>query len=258
MPWKHTNGDRMTDLTVTVLGSSGSYAAPDNPCTGFLVQSRGTVVLYDCGPGTTGPLQRAIDLGALTAIVISHCHPDHWLELPVLRNVFTWFVPRSGIPVYGTARTAEMDAAVTVAVPGAPSPFQWTVIDASARLTIGDQQWAFDRTDHPVETLAARVTAGAASVMFTSDSGPGWSFDEFGRDVDAAFCDASHLSGLEGQGIPHLSAREAAVRAEAAGAKRLVLTHLIPGSDAEAHRDEAVAAYGGPVDVALTGSVFEF
>jgi ribonuclease BN (tRNA processing enzyme) len=248
----------MTDLTVTVLGSSGSYAAADNPCTGFLVQSRDAVVLFDCGPGTAGPLQRAIDLADLTAIVISHCHPDHWLELPVLRNVFTWFVPRSGIPVYGTARTAEMEEAVAVAVPGAPSPFDWTVIDSSDRVTISDQQWTFDRTDHPVETLAARVESGEVSVMFTSDSGPGWTFDEFGRDVDAAICDASHLAVLEGQGIPHMSAREAAVRAEAAGARRLVLTHLIPGSDAEAHRAEAAAAYGGPVDVAHSGSVFEF
>ncbi|MEZ5244639.1 MAG: MBL fold metallo-hydrolase [Acidimicrobiales bacterium] len=248
----------MTALTVTVLGSSGSYAAADNPCTGFLVQSRDAAVLYDCGPGTTGPLQKAIDLVDLTAIVISHCHPDHWLELPVLRNVFTWFVPRSGLPVYGTARTAEMDAAVAVPVAGVPSPFDWTVIDSSARLTIADQRWTFDRTDHPVETLAARVESAGTSVMFSSDTGPEWDFDEFGRDADAAFCDASHLCGFEGQGIPHLSAREAAMRAEAAGAKRLVLTHLIPGSDAEAHRDEAAAAYGGPVDVALPGSVFEF
>lgn len=248
----------MTGLTVTVLGSSGSYAAPDNPCTGFLVRSRRASVLYDCGPGTTGPLQRSLDLSDLTAIVVSHCHPDHWLELPVLRNVFTWFVPRSGIPVYGTARTAEMDEAVTVRVPGAPSPFDWTVVDASARVTIADQQWTFDRTDHPVETLAARVASDDAVVMFTSDTGPGWRFDEFGHGVDAAFCDASHLSGLEGQGIPHLSAREAAVRARAAGAARLVLTHLVPGSDPEAHRDEAAAAYGGPVDVAAPGAVFAF
>lgn len=248
----------MTDLTITVLGSSGSYAAPGNPCTGFLVQSPAAAVLYDCGPGTTGPLQEAIGLEDLRAIIVSHCHPDHWLELPVLRNVFTWFVPRSGIPVYGTARTAEMDDAVTIKVLGAPSPFDWTVIDAASVVTVGDQRWTFDRTDHPVETLAARVVSGDASVVFTSDSGPGWHFDDFGAGADGAFCDASHLAGHEDLGIPHMSAREAAQRATAAGVGRLVLTHLIPGSDPEAHRAEAEAAYGGPVDVALPGCVFEF
>ena len=252
------SGDPMTEITVTVLGSSGSYAAADNPCTGFLVRSPGALVLYDCGPGTTGPLQRHADLADIDAIVISHCHPDHWLELPVLRNVFTWFVPRTDIPVYGTARTAAMDEAVTVPVDGVPRPFEWTIIDESASVVIGDQSWTFDRTDHPVETLAARIAVGASSVLFTSDSGPGWSFETFGRDVDGAFCDASHLADLENQGIPHMSAREAATRAEDAGVRHLVLTHLIPGSDPVAHRDEAAGAYGGPVDVARPGSVFEF
>lgn len=244
-------------MKVTVLGSSGSYAAPDNPCTGFLVESADAAVLFDCGPGTTGPLQAALDLNDLTAVVISHCHPDHWLELPVLRNVFTWFTPRTGIPVYGTDETCRMDDAVTVRAPGAPTPFDWETIDETSKLDIGDQNWSFDRTDHPVETLAARVTVGDRSVLFTSDSGPDWTFEELGRDVDLAFCDASHLESHEDMGIPHMSAREAAVRAEAAGVRRLVLTHLIPGSDPAAHRDEALAAYGGPVDVARPGSVFE-
>jgi ribonuclease BN (tRNA processing enzyme) len=53
-----------------------------------------------------------------------------------------------------------------------------------------------------------------------------------------------------------MSAREAAVRARDAGVKRLVLTHLVPGSDPEAHRAEAEVAYGGPVEVALPGCTF--
>lgn len=247
----------MTAITVTVLGSSGSYASVDNPCTGFLVSSLGAQVLFDCGPGTTGPLQDAIGLEDLDAIVVSHCHPDHWLELPVLRNVFTWFHPRQGIPVYGTAETRRMDEAVTVRAPGAPSPFAWETIDSSSTIDIADQRWTFARTDHPVETLAARVQVGERAVLFTSDTGPDWSFDDFGRDVDVAFCDASHLEHYEGKGIPHMSAREAAARAETAGVRRLVLTHLVPGSDPAAHRAEARAAYGGPVDVALPGVVVE-
>lgn len=244
-------------ITVTVLGSSGSYAAPDNPCTGFVVASRGATVLFDCGPGTLGPLQAVTDVRDLTAVVISHCHPDHWLELPVLRNVFLWFQPRDDVPVYGPAEVRDMDEAVNVVVDGAPDPFTWTTIDPTTRITIGDQEWSFDVTDHPVETLAARVGVGERSVLFTSDTGPGWTFDSFGRAVDAVFCDASHLCDYEDQGIPHLSAREAAERARSAGVGRLVLTHLIPGSDPAAHRAEAATAYGGPIDVARPGTVIE-
>jgi ribonuclease BN (tRNA processing enzyme) len=247
----------MSALSVTVLGSSGSYASSENPCTGFVLRSAEAVVLFDCGPGTAGPLQEAVDLDEISAIVISHCHPDHWLELPVLRNVFIWFHPRSGIPVYGTARTREMERALRVEVPDGPTPFAWSTIDAESALSIGDQRWTFDRTDHPVETLAARVAVGDRTALFTSDTGPGWTFADFGSDVDIAFCDASHLVTEEDRGIPHMSAREAAQRAEAATVRRLVLTHLMPGSDPVAHRKEASAVYGGPIDVALAGSVFE-
>ncbi|MEZ5168190.1 MAG: MBL fold metallo-hydrolase [Acidimicrobiales bacterium] len=246
----------MSALEITVLGSSGSYASPTNGCTGFLVRSAGADVVFDCGPGTLGPLQAACDLLEVSAVILSHCHPDHWLELPVLRNVFTWFVPRTDVPVFGTAETRRMDQALHVRVPGAPDPFRWTEIDSTSRVEIGDQRWTFDRTDHPVETLAGRVDVADRTVVFTSDSGPGWSYDHFAPDVDLVLCDASHLSTFEHFGIPHMSARQAGAKARSAGARRLVVTHLVPGSDPSAHRDEAEAAYGGPVDVALPGCVF--
>lgn len=243
-------------FTVTVLGSSGSYAGPDNPCTGYLLRSPEANVLLDCGPGTLGPLQRAIDLDGLTAIVLTHSHPDHWLELPVLRNVFLYFFPRSGIPVFGTEQTGRLNAEVQV---GAHSPFSWVDIDASSDIVIGDQRWRFAEADHPVETLGPRVDCGGRSFAFTADSGPGWDYAPLSIDgpIDVAFSDASHLSSREGQGIPHMSAREAGVRAAEGGVRRLVITHLLPGSDPEAHRAEAEAAYGGPVEVALPGRTFE-
>ena len=242
-------------LTVTVLGCSGSYAAPGNPCTGYLVCSDGASVLLDCGPGTLGPLQEAMDLAELSAIVTTHCHPDHWLELPVIRNVFIWFVPRSGVPVYGTAETRAMDRAITVMRSGKSDPLAWTVIDASSDATIGDQRWRFALTDHPVETLAARVDAGGRSFAFSSDTGPGWDFRTLGEGIHVAMCDASHGREHEGEGIPHMSAREAAAAAAAARAERLVLTHLAPGCDPDAQLAEASAVFDGDVEVARPGLV---
>ena len=242
-------------LTVTVLGCSGSYAAPGNPCTGYLVRSDGASVLLDCGPGTLGPLQEAMDLAELSAIVTTHCHPDHWLELPVIRNVFIWFVPRSGVPVYGTAETRAMDRAITVMRSGKSDPLAWTVIDASSDVTIGDQRWSFALTDHPVETLAARVDAGGRSFAFSSDTGPGWDFRTLGEGIHVAMCDASHGREHEGEGIPHMSAREAAAAAAAARAERLVLTHLAPGCDPDAQLAEASAVFDGDVEVARPGLV---
>ena len=242
-------------LTVTVLGCSGSYAAPDNPCTGYLVRSDSAAVLLDCGPGTLGPLQEAIDLAEVSAIVATHCHPDHWLELPVIRNVFIWFVPRSDVPVYGTAETRAMDRAITVMRSGRTDPLAWTVIDPSSEVTIGDQRWSFALTDHPVETLAVRVDAGGRSFAFSSDTGPGWDFRSLGEGIHLAMCDASHSRDHEEEGIPHMSARQAARAAAVAGAGRLVLTHLAPGCDPDAQLAEASEVFDGEVDVARPGLV---
>ncbi len=245
-----------TNLRVTVLGSSGSYASTENPCTGFLLRSAGATVLLDCGPGTLGPLQDHINPAELTAIVLTHCHPDHWMELPVLRNVLTFFCPVEEMPVYGTAETRRMDDAVNVRHDTRADPIRWNVIDEHSSIRIGDQTWSFSLTDHSVETLATRVDVGSASFAFTSDTGPGWNVGELGSGIDLAICEASFLSPMEDLGIPHSSARQTGTSARHAGVKQLVLTHLPPGSDAPEHVAEAEQAFGAGVRLAEPGATF--
>ncbi len=242
-------------LTVTVLGCSGSYPAPGIPCTGYLVRSDAATVLLDCGSGTLGPLQEVANFADITAIVTTHCHPDHWLELPVIRNIFTWFIPRNAVPVYGTAETHQMDALFAPNKLERADPLRWTVIDASSQLQIGDQHWRFAQTDHTVETLAVRVEAGGRCFAFSSDTGPGWDFRSLGEGIHVAMCDASHGRDREGQGIPHMSARQAALAAGAADVERLVLTHIAPGNDPSEQHREASDAFSGPVEVARPGLV---
>ena len=100
-------------LSWTVLGCSGTYAAPDNACSGYLVRSGDTNVWVDCGPGTLANLQHHVPIPMVDAVVVSHVHPDHWLELPVLRNALKYGFGRSGVGLFGTAATrARLDALV--------------------------------------------------------------------------------------------------------------------------------------------------
>jgi ribonuclease BN (tRNA processing enzyme) len=242
------------NLRLTVLGCSGTYAGPGQACSGYLVEAAGTRVLLDAGPGTLGALQRHVALTDLDAVVVSHAHPDHWLELPVLRNALRYVIGRDDLPVFGTAGTRELTETV---VGGDLAPtFRWSTIDASAALEVGPLQLRFSRTDHPVETLAVRVDAGGRSLAYSADTGAAWSVAELGDGIDLFVCEAS-LTEAEEDRVQHLSAAQAGAMGAAAGVGRLVITHLVPGVEPEAQRTAAARHFGADVELAESGRTFE-
>mgnify|MGYP001815302138 CR=1 FL=1 len=215
-------------LAVTILGASGSFAGPGGACTGFLVQSPGANVWLDAGPGTLANLQRHIRIRDLTAIVLTHEHPDHWLELPVVYSAIRHYEHRSPVRVFGTAGTLALAEDLC---PALPEAFHWELIQDADTAVIGDQNWTFSRTDHYVETMAVRVDSHGRSMAFTADTGPGWSLAELGRGIDLAISESTFLSDTEHEGILHLSARQAGSLAVEAGVAELVLSHLAPGQE---------------------------
>ncbi len=242
-------------IALTVLGCSGTYAAPGGACTGYLLTADGTRVWLDCGPGTLGQVQRHVGLDDIDAVVVSHSHPDHWLELPVLRNAVKYGSGREGLPVYGTAETLEgLEALVRDGI--APT-FAWTTVDESSTVEVGPMRFTFSRTDHPVETLAVRVAdEDGRSLAYSADTGPDWGFDRFGAPVDLALCEATLPNDMEGA-APHLSGRQAGAMAKAAAVGRLVVTHAWPTHDPKERGAEAAAAFGGPVEVASIGARYD-
>ena len=234
-------------LSVTLLGCSGTYAGPGNACSGYLVRDDDTSVWVDCGPGTLANLQEHVSFDSLDAVVVSHHHPDHWLELPVFRNAVKYGSERTSVPVYGTSDLRHVCEAVVD--DGTEPTFEWHRIADGDVVGIGSLTFTFSRTDHPVETLAMRVDAGGRSLGYSSDTAPGWSLEALGPGLDLALCEATLLSHQEGM-APHMSGREAGASAARAGVGRLVITHLWPTSDPADHLREAAEAFGGPVEVA--------
>ncbi|HSL59395.1 MAG TPA: MBL fold metallo-hydrolase [Acidimicrobiales bacterium] len=237
-------------LTVTVLGCSGTYAAPGGACTGYLVRGGGVNLLLDCGPGVLGNLQQHLPLRELDAVVVTHEHPDHCTELGVLQNAWRYALGREGLRVLGTAGTLAKIEGLSSDGTVAPT-FAWSVVGDGARAELGGLTVTFSRTDHPVETLAVRIDdAEGRSLAFSADTGPAWSFDRLGPGIHLGLCEATFLAEREPEGISHLSARQAGAMSRNAGVERLVITHHWPGDDLDAHRAEAEAAFGGPVEVA--------
>jgi ribonuclease BN (tRNA processing enzyme) len=244
--------NEQSGLSVTVLGCSGTYAGPGGACSGYLLRTATTTIWMDCGAGSLANIQRHVPLLELDGIVVSHSHPDHWLELPVLLNAVRYGLdaPDLGLPLLWTARTAQHFAAV--AADPAPT-FAPRVIDERSTATIGDIDLSFSRTDHPVETLAIRADHEGRSVVYSADTGDDWRLASFGPDIgrtiDLAIVEAT-LEEPQQDVVQHLTASQAGRQAAEAGVASLLLTHLAPGSDPDARRADAARAYDGPIEVA--------
>lgn len=236
-----------------MLGASGSYAGPGAACTGFLIRSASANVWLDAGPGTLANLQNHVRLRDLSAIVLTHEHPDHWLEIPVVYSAVRHYERRKPVLVYGTAGTLALAEDLC---PALPEAFEWRLIADGDTASIGDQDWAFSRTDHYVETMGTRVDVGERSFAFTADTGPGWGLTRLGEGINLAISESTFLSDVEPEGILHLSARQAGSLAAEAGIERLVLSHLAPGQDADSHQREAEMAFGGPVVIATIDETY--
>jgi ribonuclease BN (tRNA processing enzyme) len=127
--------------------------------------------------------------------------------------------------------------------------FEWRPIDDGAHTEIGCLGLRFSRTDHPPPTYAVEVEGNRKRLVYTSDTGPGWSVSAFAPGADLVLSEATWLEDNKPAPI-HMSAKEAGTAAREAGARRLMLTHLWPRNDARHTVEEGSDAFGEAVTLA--------
>ncbi|MGZ6946345.1 MAG: MBL fold metallo-hydrolase [Acidimicrobiia bacterium] len=241
-------------MELTVLGCSGSYGAPPGgACSGYLLREGDTAIWMDCGNGTFPLLQQHIDPTELSAVVITHEHPDHCVDIYGLHVMLRYAAEQDGLPVFAPAG-AEQRLGGIVASWG--DTFEWTSIHDGDKARVGGVDLRFSLTDHPPPTYAVEASAGGRRLVYTADTGPEWSVDAFGAGADLVLSEASYLH----DNIPiaiHLSAHQAGLAAREARAHRLLLTHIWPQVDPEASVAEGSEAFGEPVTLAVPHLVTE-
>ena len=68
-------------MRLTILGKSPAWSDAGGACSGYLVEEGETTVVVDCGNGVFGKLRERVDYADVDAVVISHLHGDHVLDL---------------------------------------------------------------------------------------------------------------------------------------------------------------------------------
>jgi ribonuclease BN (tRNA processing enzyme) len=249
-------------VRLRVLGCSGGYPGPGNPCSGYLLEAAGQRVWVDAGGGTLAELQRHCSLADLDAVWISHLHPDHCTDLPLAYHVLAVGGVRGGrrLPVLGPSGwSRHMDAFVDTPG-GMATVFDVVELSDGERVSFAELAMVAMATVHGIETYGFRATVDGSTLAYSADSGPCEALRGLAESSDLFLCEAFLSPG--GPVEPHdgaisLTPEQAGWFAEAGGARRLVLTHLPPGADPARARSLAAASFGGEVELASMGRTFE-
>jgi ribonuclease BN (tRNA processing enzyme) len=220
-------------VKLTVVGSSPAWPNPGGAQSGYLVDDGEKRLLLDCGPGVLPRLRTSADgWPRVDAIAITHFHLDHWGDL----------VPWVWGLQFGPA--ADLDAPDLWVPHGGRETLarlgeelgQRDMFERAFRIFEYREGDAFTAAGHEVTPLRVlhyqmlafgfRVAQNGTVLAYSGDSGPTPALSELARDADLFLCEATLLApNPEGGTRGHLSAGEASEAFEAAGAKRLLLTH---------------------------------
>jgi ribonuclease BN (tRNA processing enzyme) len=263
-------------MRLTVLGKSPSWQDAGGACSGYLIEEGDTAVLVDCGNGVFAKLRERIDYVDVDAVVISHLHADHFLDLVPYSYALTYAPRQQPVPVDRWPGTDFPARPVLHVPPGArdvfrrvagawgnddliENAFELREYDAADQIEIGPIRVSFQPVPHFTETFAMSIssTNGSGRIVYGADCSPTDALAGFARDADLMLVEATlprpERTGMRG----HLTPEEAGGHAKGAGAKRLLLVHISDELDADWAHKEAAEAFGGPVEVAREGATFD-
>jgi ribonuclease BN (tRNA processing enzyme) len=264
-------------MRVTVLGKSPSWQDAGGACSGYLIEEGDTAVLMDCGNGVFSKLRRFVDYVDVDAVVISHLHADHFLDLVPFSYALTYAPRQQPVPVHRWPGTDNPAHPELYAPTGARDTFRRVVgawgnedlienafdlreYEPVDTVEVGPLRFSFAEVPHFVRTCAIQVTSslnGGGRLVYGADSAPAPALIDFAAGADLLMIEAT-LPRPEREGIRgHLTPGEAGEHGARAGVRRLVLTHMSDELDPHWARREAERSFGGPVDLAHEGAVYE-
>ncbi len=248
-------------MILTVLGSSGTYPRPGEACNGFLLQEAGSSIVLDFGTGCMANLLKTVDFTGITAVIISHMHVDHYLDLYPLYYALRFHLEKPwGLDLYTPPGALEtmgrvMGEDTRAYLDRVFTPHEMSVGES---YQVGPLQVECFPASHPVDAFCLRITGEDGRTLgYSGDTAPCPGLVAAALDADLFLCEATMINSFAEVAHGHLTSRDAGEAARDAGAERLVLTHIWPTFEREQSRGEATEAYGKPAELALQGMILD-
>jgi ribonuclease BN (tRNA processing enzyme) len=246
-------------MRLTVLGAGPAYTDREG-ATGacYHVTDAGTHVLLDLGQGSFPRIFPQVFPADLDAVVVSHLHPDHFIDLVPLRHFLRYeFEPPRRVRVLGPGELAARVDALH-----AEAGFTAQALDTER---LGEDPWQIGSLQvqghlvaHTEESYAIRVAAnGGPGLVYSGDCGRAEDIAPLVRPGDALLAEVSFGAGPVPRGVLHLDGPAVGRLATATRAGRVLLTHLQMGHDAGDTLASVRAAYDGPVTFVWPGTSIE-
>ncbi len=243
-------------MRLTVLGAGPSYTDREGASgAAYLVSTATTRVLLDLGQGSFPRIFPYLLPCDLDAVVVSHLHPDHFIDLVPLRHYLRYeFDPPRRVEVLGPRGLADRLDALW----GQPG-FADESLDIGplgpAPHRIGDLTLEPLRITHAGESYAMRLSQAddAPGLVYTGDSAQEDEVEPLVRPGDVLLAEAAFGPGPVPAGAMHLDGPAVGRLASATQPARVLLTHLQMGFDPEATVASVRDAYAGPVEFVWPG-----
>ncbi len=247
-----------------MLGKSPAWQDAGGACSSYLIEQDGHRLLLDCGNGAFGKLREACEFTAVDAVVISHLHADHFFDL----------VPYAYALAFSPKARETGARPLLHAPPGGRETFRrvtgtWEdeqLIERAfdvreyapaSELEVGPLRVRFHEVPHFIRTHAVQVRGAGGTFTYGADCAPNDEIVAFAEATDLLMLEAAiqqpeHV-GMRG----HLTPAEAGAHGRRAGARRLVLSHISADVDLGLAHAQAEEAFGGAVEIASEGAVYE-
>lgn len=257
-----------------MVGCSGSFPGPDSAASCYLLEAedadrpgRTWRIVVDLGSGSLGPLQRLVSLWDIDAVLISHLHPDHFMDLCGLYVARRYqpdaiavgqLAEPAPLPVYGPEQTADrvLQAYGPDAASELPTVYDVHELTDGGSFRIGPVTVTTRLVDHPVTAFGMRFEHEGRVIAYSGDTDSCPALVELARDADLLLAEASFQEGRDQARGVHLTGRRAGETARDAAARRLVLTHLPVWTRLDVVVAEAERVYPGPVEGAVVGAQY--